>query len=73
MTELLTIKEASEWEYTPDKENEFSKVFERLREKYNLVLKQNNSSNFLDKYYLKPVKSEIDFVFEQTIKVKNVA
>ena len=66
-------KEIFERGYTPKKENEFSKIFEKLREKYNLNLKQDKSNNFLEKWYLKPVKNEIDFTFEQLKKVKNFA
>jgi len=64
-------KEIIEREYTPQKENEFFETFEKLREKYNLKLKQNKASNFLEKWYLEPVKNEIDFSFEQLKKVKN--
>ncbi|MCD4773558.1 MAG: site-specific DNA-methyltransferase [Bacteroidales bacterium] len=65
-------KEIIEREYTPQKENEFSKIFEKLQEKYNLKLKQDKASNFLEKWYLEPVKNEIDFTFEQLKKVKNI-
>lgn len=64
-------REIIESEYTPRKENEFSETFEKLREKYNLKLKQDKASNFLEKWYLEPVKNEIDFTFEQLKKVKN--
>ena len=61
-------KEIIEKEYTPIKESEFLKIFEKLREKYNLKLKQKTSNNFLEKWYLEPVKNEIDFTFEQLKK-----
>ncbi len=64
-------KEIIEREYTPQKENEFSETFEKLREKYNLKLKQDKAGNFLEKWYLEPVKNEIDFTFKQLKKVKN--
>ncbi|NHZ84345.1 MAG: site-specific DNA-methyltransferase [Planctomycetia bacterium] len=64
-------KEIIERDYTPEKENEFSKTFKKLHDKYNLKLKQDKSSNFLEKWYLKPVKNEIDFTFEQLKKVNN--
>ncbi len=64
-------KEIIEREYTPQKESEFFKTFKKLREKYSLKLKQDRSSNFLEKWYLEPVKNEIDFTFEQLKKVKN--
>jgi len=64
-------KEIIERDYGKKKEKDFSKIFAKLREKYNLELKQDKSSNFLEKWYLKPVKNEIDFTFEQLKKVKN--
>ncbi len=64
-------KEIIEKEYTPKKEKEFLITFERLREKYNLKIRQDKKSNFLEKWYLKPVKDEIDFTFEQLKKIKN--
>ncbi len=64
-------KEIIEKKYTPQKEQEFLKTFEKLRKKYNLKIKQDSKSNFLEKWYLEPVKKEIDFTFEQLKKVKN--
>ena len=64
-------KEIIEKEYTPIKESEFLKIFEKLREKYDLKLRQKTSNNFLEKWYLEPVKNEIDFTFEQLKKIKN--
>jgi len=64
-------KETNEKEYTLEKEKEFLKIFEKLRKKYNLTIKQDKSGNFLEKWYLKPVKDEIDFAFEQLKKIKN--
>ena len=60
-----------EREYTPKKENEFSLVFENIRKKFNLKLKQDHSTNFLEKWYLEPVKNEIDFTFKQLKEVQN--
>jgi hypothetical protein len=65
-------KEIIEKEYTPIKESEFLKIFDKLREKYDLKLRQKTSNNFLEKWYLEPVKSEIDFTFEQLKKIKNL-
>ncbi len=64
-------KEITEKEYTPQKEKEFLQIFEKLKAKYNLKIKQDSSNNFLEKWYLYPVKKEIDFTFEQLKKVKN--
>lgn len=64
-------REIVEKKYTPGKENEFLKTFESLRKKYDLKLRQDKKTNFLEKWYLEPVKKEIDFTFEQLKKVKN--
>ncbi|MBT3169385.1 MAG: site-specific DNA-methyltransferase [Candidatus Cloacimonetes bacterium] len=64
-------KEIIEREYAPGKESEFSKIFDKLQKKYNLTIKQDTSNNFLDKWYLEPVRNEIDFTFELLKKVKN--
>ena len=64
-------KEINEKEYTSRREKEFAQTFNKLQEKYNLKIRQNNSSNFLEKWYLEPVKKEIDFTFDQLKKVKN--
>ncbi|RLD61669.1 MAG: site-specific DNA-methyltransferase [Bacteroidetes bacterium] len=66
-------KEINNKEYTPQKENEFLKIFNNLKKKYNLTIKQQTANNFLEKWYLKPVKDEIDFTFEQLKRVKNPA
>ncbi len=64
-------KQINEKEYGIKKENEFAQVFNKLQEKYNLKIKQDNSSNFLEKWYLEPVRKEIDFTFQQLKKVEN--
>ncbi|MBC8184392.1 site-specific DNA-methyltransferase [candidate division KSB1 bacterium] len=64
-------KEIIERDYTPQKEKEFAEIFHQLREKYSLKIRQDKSSSFLEKWYLEPVKKEIDFTFEQLKKVKN--
>jgi len=64
-------KEIDEKTYALKKENEFSTTFFKLKEKYKLKIKQEKADNFLEKWYLEPVKNEIDFVFEQLKYVKN--
>lgn len=64
-------KQIDEKTYTTEKQNEFRPVFEKLAEKYNLKIKQDKSDNFLEKWYLQPVKDEIDFVFEQLKHIQN--
>ncbi len=64
-------KEINEKEYALQKERKFAKIFNRLQGKYNLKIEQDRSNNFLDKWYLEPVRKEIDFVFEKLKEVEN--
>jgi len=64
-------KEIDEKSYTKEKEQEFLKIYDSLINKYQLEIKQKTTNNFLEKWYLKPVKNEIDFVFEQIKSIKN--
>jgi len=65
-------KEIDEIQYSTQKENEFLPVFEKLVEKYNLKIIQNKKDSFLDKWYLQPVKDEIDLVFSYVKQIKNI-
>lgn len=51
--------------------NEFLKIYETLLNKYKIPLKQEKNSSFLDKWFLKIVRDEIDFVFEQIKSIDN--
>ncbi|RKY82799.1 site-specific DNA-methyltransferase [candidate division KSB1 bacterium] len=64
-------KEIDEKSYTKEKEQEFLKIFANLVKKYQLEIRHETVNNFLEKWYLKPVKREIDFVFEQIKGVEN--
>ena len=63
--------EIDEKTYCPQKEYEFLQTFNELVEKYQLKLKQDNANNFIEQWFLQPVKNEIDFVFERLKEVKN--
>lgn len=64
-------KQIDEKTYTAEKENEFTPKFNQLVEKYNLKIKQEKVDNFLEKWYLQPIKNEIDFVFDLLKHIKN--
>lgn len=57
--------------YGTEKEAEFLKTYQSLIEKYNIELQQDNSETFLDKWYIKHVRQEIDFVFDLIKKIEN--
>jgi hypothetical protein len=64
-------KEINEREYSKVKEKEFLNIYFNLLKKYQIPLKQNKCSTFLEKWYLQTVRDEIDFVFEQIKKIEN--
>lgn len=49
----------------------FDKIFQALIEKFKIVHKQSNAETFLDKWYIKPVRDEIEIVFDEIKKIKN--
>lgn len=63
--------EINEKTYCPQKEHEFLQIFNELVKKYKLKLNQHSSNNFIEQWFLQPVKNEIDFVFERLKEVKN--
>ncbi len=65
-------KEINEKVYGKEKEQEFLPIFQKLIEKYKIELKQEKSEKFLDKWFLKVVRDEIDFVFNEIKKIKNI-
>lgn len=64
-------KQINEKEYVPKLEAEFAEVFHSLCDKYQIQIKNQTSDNFLDTWYLYPVKSEIEVVFAQIKQIKN--
>ncbi len=65
-------KQINELEYTNEKVNNFMPTFEKLVKKYNLKIVQENTDNFLGKWYLQTVKDEIDLVFSMVKQIKNI-
>lgn len=65
-------KEINGNEYGKRKESLFLPIYKRLVQKYNMDLIQENNDNFLDKWFLKSVRAEIDFTFNLIKEVKDV-
>ncbi|MEO1927243.1 MAG: DNA methyltransferase [Nautiliaceae bacterium] len=63
-------KDINEKEYGGNKEREFLKIYEELLKKYNVTL-INNGDTFLDKWYIKSIREEIDFVFNLIKQVED--
>lgn len=49
--------------YAKGKENEFLKTYNNLVQKYDIQLKQEKNETFLDKWYIKNVRKELDYAF----------
>lgn len=57
--------------YGGKKEKLFLPIFQRLVNEYKIILKQEKDETFLDKWYLKHVRDEIDFVYDKILNVKD--
>ena len=63
----------NEKEYSQEKEKEFNPIFNKLVNQYQIKIKQEkNTDNFLDKWYLHPVRQEIDFMFDQVRQIEDI-
>lgn len=58
--------------YAAQKEREFLKIYNNLIKKYNIELNHFSAKNFLDKWYIKNVRKEINFAFQQIKKIKDL-
>ncbi len=61
----------NESEYAKKKEEKFLSIYLRLVRKYGIQIEQNKNDTFLDKWFLLPVRKEIDFLFEKIKQVKD--
>jgi len=62
----------NESQYAKEKEEEFLAIYRRLIRKYNIKIKQEKDETFLDKWFLSPVREEIDFLFEKIKQIEDV-
>lgn len=67
----VSRNDINEKEYSKDKEQEFLSIYYDLVEKYKIKIKQDKNSAFLDKWFLSPVREEIDFLFGEIKKIDN--
>lgn len=65
-------KEINEKEYTQKHEKIVLEKFNQLVKDFNLQVEQTADNRFLDKWFLSPVREEIDFVFDLIKKVENL-
>ncbi len=57
--------------YGGEKAIDFLPIYNRLVEKYKIELLQESSDTFLEKWYTKHIRSEIDFVFDRIKESEN--
>ena len=58
--------------YGSEKEKIFLEIYTNLLAKYKIEVKQINDNYFLDKWYLKSVRDEIEIAFNEVKKIKNL-
>lgn len=63
--------EIDEGQYGKEKETEFLDIYFELVNKYKIKLNQDSSESFLDRWYLNPIRQEVEFVFELVRQIKN--
>lgn len=63
--------EIKEYSYGLEKEKEFLPIYKKLVNNYNIELRQEGNETFLDKWYSKHVREEIDFVYAKIKRLKN--
>ncbi len=68
----LQQKEINEKEFGEEKEQEFLPIYNKLVKQYNIKLRQDNTDSFLDKWYSQHIREEIEFVFNEIKKIKNI-
>ncbi len=64
-------KEIDDKVYGKEKVNKFLPTYQELLNKYNIKISQNKKDNFLDTWYINPIRDEIDFVFAEIRNIKN--
>lgn len=57
--------------YSIEKQKYILQIYNHLIKKYNISLLQEKNNSFLDIWFLNPVRSEIDFIFEEIKKLPN--
>jgi len=58
--------------FSEEKEKEFLKIYNDLIKKYKIELNHRASKSFLDKWYIKNIRKEIDFAFTLIKQIKDI-
>jgi len=67
----LNKKEIDEASYAYKKEKLFLPIFKKLVKEYGIILSQDKDDTFLDKWYSKQIRNEIDYVYSLIKIIKN--
>lgn len=67
----LRKKEIDEGTYAYEKEKLFLPVFKKLVKEYGIVINQEKNDTFLDKWYSKQIRNEINFIYSLIKTIKN--
>lgn len=62
----------NENQFAAEKEREFLKIYNNLVKQYDIELNNFSAKNFLDKWYIKNIRKEINFAFEQIKQIKDI-
>ena len=65
-------KEIEEGIYSKEKEKDFLLEYKKLIDQFKIELAQENNKTFLDKWYIKNIRNEINFIFDLVKKIKDV-
>ncbi len=68
----VTTGTINENEYSKEKEIEFLTIYEELIQEYQIKIRQDKSETFLDKWFLDPVRKEIDFLSQEIRTIDNI-
>ncbi|HEX8128632.1 MAG TPA: DNA methyltransferase [Pyrinomonadaceae bacterium] len=68
----VRTKEINEKEYTQEHEAVVLQRFNQLVSDFNIDIKQARQERFIEKWFLQPIREEIDFVFEHIKKVQDL-
>ena len=67
----LRAREIDEKTYSCEKEKEFMPTYDKLVKKHCIQVEQTKTNRYMDKWFLKIVRDEIEFLLEQIKEVKN--